>query len=334
MPLLSSGRSGALVSATSTSPFGRTYSHRGCCRPSANASTFVPAAATGVAPAGHPTAVATFTSGSIDVCGGGSSGCGPTPAESGRCAADAHADRTHPARATVQRFSMQIDLKRSSDQSQARGERPLRAIVYAFRLHSRVMLTLFFALAAAVASADQTFVRAAAAGDGGAVAAVLHQGFTWTDANGRTLNAAHVKQALPKPAIASEATAQMASYDYGDVDVVQVNSGKLHTLRVWVKRPAGWRLLVYQEVKSLDAAAPAAAAPAKSGACEDPCGAVPYTPKTAAEREVMKAYTSAPTATARSTRPHARPRLRRPRSAASGRPGSCRQSSRSSEMPW
>ena len=154
------------------------------------------------------------------------------------------------------------------------------------------MLTLFFALAAAVASADQTFVRAAAAGDAGSVASVLDQDFMWTDANGRTLDAARVKQALPKPAIPNEATAQIASYDYGSVAVVQVNAGKLHTLRVWVKRPAGWRLLVYQEVKSLDAPAPAGGAPTAGTKCENPCGAVPYTPKSEAERAVMKAYTS------------------------------------------
>jgi len=154
------------------------------------------------------------------------------------------------------------------------------------------MLTLFFALAAAVASADQTFVRAAAAGDAGSVASVLDQDFMWTDANGRTLDAARVKQALPKPAIPNEATAQIASYDYGSVAVVQVNAGKLHTLRVWVKRPAGWRLLVYQEVKSLDAAAPASTTQSTGNKCENPCGAVPYTPKTAVERDVMKAYAS------------------------------------------
>jgi hypothetical protein len=67
------------------------------------------------------------------------------------------------------------------------------------------MLTLLFALAAAVAAADQTFVRAAAAGDASAVAAVLDQDFTWTDASGHTLDAAHAKQARPKPALANEA---------------------------------------------------------------------------------------------------------------------------------
>src|SRR6185503_231746 len=111
------------------------------------------------------------------------------------------------------------------------------------------MLTLLIVLAAAVgtsaatldsaaSSADRAFVRAAASGDAKAAAPFLDQDFTWTNLEGTTLDAAHVRQALP--------------YGYGSVGVVQVNAGKLHTLRVWVKRPAGWRLLVYQEVKSLD----------------------------------------------------------------------------------
>jgi len=165
------------------------------------------------------------------------------------------------------------------------------------------MLTLLIALAAAAAtsaapldsaasSADRAFVRAAASGDVKAASALLDQAFTWTSLDGTTLDAARVRQALPKPAIADEAGAQSMSYGYGAVGVVEVNAGKLHTLRVWVKRPAGWRLLVYQEVKSLDAPPAASAAPPASAKCENPCGAVPYTPKSAAEREVMKAYTS------------------------------------------
>src|SRR6185503_8179956 len=83
--------------------------------------------------------------------------------------------------------------------------------------------------------------------------------------------------------------AQALQYGYGSVGVVQVNAGKLHTLRVWVKRPAGWRLLVYQEVKSLDTPPAAAAAPPASAACENPCGALPYAPNTAAHLQLMKA---------------------------------------------
>jgi len=154
------------------------------------------------------------------------------------------------------------------------------------------MLILLLALAAAVASADQAFVHAAATGESKVAAALLDQDFTWTNVDGQTLDASQVKQALPKLAIANEGSAQVASYDYSTVAVVEANTGKLHTLRVWVKRPAGWRLLVYQEVKSLDGPPAATATPSAGSTCENPCGAVPYTPKNATEREVMKAYTS------------------------------------------
>src|ERR1051325_11581417 len=121
------------------------------------------------------------------------------------------------------------------------------------------MLTLLFALAAAAATSDQAFVKAAAAGDVKTAAAMLDQDFTWTSADGKTLDTAHVRQALPKPAVVNEAVAQTASCGYGALDVVQLNSGKLHTVPVWVKRPARLPLLVYQEVKSLDAPAPGGA---------------------------------------------------------------------------
>ena len=154
------------------------------------------------------------------------------------------------------------------------------------------MLMLLFALAAGAASADHTFVSAAGRGDTQAVAALLDQNFTWTNVDGQTIDAVGVKQAIPKPTLGAETGAQELSYDYGSVAVIEVNSGKLHALRVWVKRPAGWRLLVYQEVKSLDAPPSAAATPSVGSQCENPCGAVPYSPKSATEREVMKAYTS------------------------------------------
>jgi len=147
-------------------------------------------------------------------------------------------------------------------------------------------------LDAAVTEADRAFLRSVAAGDTKGAAGLLDDAFTWTTADGRTLDRARVNQAPPKLAIADESSAQTMTYHYGAVDVVEVNSAKLHILRIWVKRPQGWRLLVYQEVRSLDAAPPGAAKPAAASKCENPCGAVPYTPKSAVEKEVMTAYTS------------------------------------------
>ena len=61
----------------------------------------------------------------------------------------------------------------------------------------------------AMLSADRAFVQAAAARDVKTVASVLDQDFTWTDADGATLDASHVRQALPKPAIADEARVRL-----------------------------------------------------------------------------------------------------------------------------
>src|SRR5687767_9975378 len=83
-PLPSSGRGGALDSATSTSPLGNTCSQRGCDRPDANALTRMPLAATGVLPLGQPLAGAILTVGINVLFGGGSVGCGPSPALGGK----------------------------------------------------------------------------------------------------------------------------------------------------------------------------------------------------------------------------------------------------------
>ena len=46
--------------------------------------------------------------------------------------------------------------------------------------------------------------------------------------------------------------AQVKPYTYGEIGDVQTNLGRDHVLRVWVKRPGGWKAIAYQEVRSLD----------------------------------------------------------------------------------
>src|SRR6185369_16241958 len=78
MPLASSGRSGAFVSATSTSPLGSVYTQRGCVRPVAKAFTSTPCGAVGLPPSGQPFASATCTTGMVCLSGLASAGFGPT----------------------------------------------------------------------------------------------------------------------------------------------------------------------------------------------------------------------------------------------------------------
>ena len=139
----------------------------------------------------------------------------------------------------------------------------------------------------AVLAADQTFVQAAAKSDAAALGKVLDPDFVWIDANGKVEKRAQVLGSVPKSGL-GEASGAGVRHDYGQVETVEANSGKMHVLRVWVKRPAGWRALVYQEVQSLDA--PPKTTPSASQDCLNPCKSVGYTPKNETERAIITAY--------------------------------------------
>src|SRR6202521_2154393 len=94
---------------------------------------------------------------------------------------------------------------------------------------------------------DNEFVQAAAKDDKAAVGKLLDMDFTWTDADGKTRARADVLKSLPTPALGNETGAQIKSRTYGQVGAVMSGRDKIHVLRIWVKRPAGWRLLVYKK---------------------------------------------------------------------------------------
>lgn len=140
----------------------------------------------------------------------------------------------------------------------------------------------------ALHAADRAFVSALGRGSATAAVNLLDADASWTDEGGRTIGKADIGKAVPKPAIADETSAELRRYEYGRVGVVQIDKGPLHALRVWIKRGNDWRLLAYQEVRSL--AAPPTATPGIAGECINPCREVPYTPKNDEERGVIAAY--------------------------------------------
>jgi hypothetical protein len=142
--------------------------------------------------------------------------------------------------------------------------------------------------------ADRAFVEPAAHPDKAALEKILDAEFTWTDSEGRTLTKAQVLRDPPKPAITNEHDTELKQYTYGEIGDVQANLGRTHVLRVWVKRPGGWKAIVYQEVMSLDA--PPSFAPGAGKDCENPCKTVAYTPKNETEQQVVAAYSNLETA--------------------------------------
>lgn len=140
----------------------------------------------------------------------------------------------------------------------------------------------------AVLAADRDFTEAAAKSDKAALGKLLDADFVWIEASGKTADRAKVLGGVPKSDATGASSADTRRHDYGQVEVVQTDSGKLHVLRVWVKRAAGWRALVYQEVQSLDA--PPKTTPSAGKECQNPCKSVGYTPRNETEREIITAY--------------------------------------------
>lgn len=140
--------------------------------------------------------------------------------------------------------------------------------------------------------ADHAFMQAVGKSDKAAVDPLLDPELIWTDSEGRTQDRAQVLAHLPASTLND---ADSKSYTYGQVVTVRTDSGKLHVLRVWAKRPSGWRLLVYHEVKQAETAGGGTPAPPVKE-CINPCKSVPYQPKNDAEAGVITSWQALETA--------------------------------------
>jgi hypothetical protein len=125
----------------------------------------------------------------------------------------------------------------------------------------------------------------------------LDPNFTWTDSSGNIRTKSQILEDFRSgkglPIEAGNASgggniivSAISAHADGQVGVIQTTSSKLYILRVWVKRGAGWQLLVYQAVSI---GAPPSAEPG-NGACENPCNTVPFQPQNEDERGVIQAY--------------------------------------------
>ena len=138
----------------------------------------------------------------------------------------------------------------------------------------------------AVLATDATFLQAIAKGNKAAVDKLLEPDFTWVDSNANKQTRAQVLQKLPSVA---NADVEPKVNIYGGVAVVKADGDKAKVMRIWVKHPAGWRALIYQEVALGSAPAAPPLPPGASTECDNPCKNFPYQPKNQTERDVLAA---------------------------------------------
>jgi hypothetical protein len=139
-----------------------------------------------------------------------------------------------------------------------------------------------------VLQTDHDFVQAVAKADKAAVAKLLDTDFTWTDADGRSRARTQVLGSIPSPALGNEAGTEVNQRTYGQVSAVMSGRDKIHVLRIWVKRSAGWRLLVYHEVALGRQSSGPTGSDVKD--CENPCKTLPYKPRNESEQAVVASW--------------------------------------------
>jgi Domain of unknown function (DUF4440) len=159
----------------------------------------------------------------------------------------------------------------------------------------------------AALQADNALQMALKKKDAKAVGALLDKRFTWTNEAGQTqMTAQFLKDSAAGSAPGDTEYTDVKARNYGQLAIVTgtgKRAGRTNTsfARIWVNEPAGWLLLTHQETailakSALSPQSPAAVNDAAAPDCENPCRTLPYVPKTAGQKEVVKAYQAVETA--------------------------------------
>jgi hypothetical protein len=145
-------------------------------------------------------------------------------------------------------------------------------------------------------AADNSLKAAITKADQAGFARLLDPEFTWTDRTGKTRSKVEILPALAS--LTADPDADIKVINAGQIVLIHGNhrvpaqNASVRFLRVWVKRPQAWQLLIYQETNKAEKnpekrsgfGAPSNGQPV---ACENPCKTVPYKPDAAAEQEVV-----------------------------------------------
>jgi hypothetical protein len=142
----------------------------------------------------------------------------------------------------------------------------------------------------AVMQADHALADAIGKADKSAAGKLLDSDFAWTDGDGQTLDKAKTLENLSALATDSQGETDIKTIHYSQLEIVAGTRHNDRFVRIWVKRPAGWRAFV-----DMDTPIPPEArgggegigGQGRDGECVNPCKTVPYTPKTENEKACL-----------------------------------------------
>ena len=139
----------------------------------------------------------------------------------------------------------------------------------------------------AALQADHNFLAAAGEGNQRIAGALLDADFEWTDAEGKTRSKTESLQNLRALEADNKGDADVQSYGYDQMEVITGMHHDARFMRVWVKRPAGWKVLAIVDTPVGHGTAPFATAANAAADCENPCRTIPYEPKTESDKTIV-----------------------------------------------
>lgn len=143
--------------------------------------------------------------------------------------------------------------------------------------------------------ADRALGAAFEKGNSATVNTLLDAEFTWIDTDGIMWERPDVLRAGLKPLVPNASPLNDVKtvehkYAGGKVVWIQNNQGNKYAAHIWVKRPAGWRLLHANEIATRPADRVANVRPDYAIPCINPCKDVPYKPISASEKAALAGW--------------------------------------------
>jgi hypothetical protein len=138
----------------------------------------------------------------------------------------------------------------------------------------------------------ETSWLAAVPGNTAAAGTLLDEQFEWTDSRGRTRARNEALASLPALAANLQGQSNTRWYGYDQLEVLTGERPGARFMRVWARRPQGWRLFAMIETASAPTA-PQPFSPTMSGPaldCGNPCRDIPFNPESPAQQEMVSIF--------------------------------------------
>ena len=149
-----------------------------------------------------------------------------------------------------------------------------------------------------LSSAERSLMAAIASSDGLTAARLLDGEFTWIDRDGRSRTKSEVIDHLIL--LVAGADANLTVQPYGRVALITgthrlaPDNAAAFFARVWIRRPSGWHLLLYQETTAEEFSVKSArygfSGRDWGSGCENPCRSLPYKALSSDAEEIVASF--------------------------------------------